>query len=59
MRAHEESNILKIIVHLYEKQTEDFILIKIEFDSQRITLGNQHSLPFFVYQEQHSRRDVI
>ena len=40
-------------------ETKESICIKIEFNSQRFSLGHQHGLHFFVLGHQHGRRDVM
>ena len=39
-------------------ETRESICIKIEFNSQRFSLGHQHGRHFFVLGHQHGRRDV-
>ena len=39
-------------------ETKESICIKIEFNSQRFSLGHQHGRHFFVLGHQHGRRDV-
>ena len=40
-------------------ETKESICIKIEFNSQRFSLGHQHGRHFFVLGHQHGRRDVM
>ena len=40
-------------------ETKESIFIKIEFNSQRFSLGHQHDRHFFVLGHQHVRRDVM
>ena len=40
-------------------ETKESICIKIEFNSQRFSLGHQHERHFFVLGHQHGRRDVM
>ena len=40
-------------------ETKERICIKIEFNSQRLSLGHQHGCHFFVLGHQHGRCDVI
>ena len=40
-------------------ETKESICIKIEFNSQRFSLGHQHGRHFFVLGHQHVRRDVM
>ena len=40
-------------------ETKGSICIKIEFNSQRFSLGHQHGRHFFVLGHQHGRRDVM
>ena len=40
-------------------ETKESIYIKVEFNSQRFSLGHQHGRHFFVLGHQHGRRDVM
>ena len=40
-------------------ETKESNCIKIEFNSQRFSLGHQHGRHFFVLGHQHGRRDVM
>ena len=40
-------------------ETKESICIKIEYNSQRFSLGHQHGRHFFVLGHQHGRRDVM
>ena len=40
-------------------ETKESICIKIEFNSQRFSLGHQHGRHFFVLGHQHGRPDVM
>ena len=40
-------------------ETKEIIYIKIEFNSQRFSLGHQHGHHFFVLGHQHGRCDVM
>ena len=40
-------------------ETKESICIKIEFNSQRFSLGHQHGRHLFVLGHQHGRRDVM